>query len=51
MGPLTLADFIGLDVCVNILDVLQGRARRRQVPRLPAAAPDGRCRPSRPQDG
>ncbi|RMH01834.1 MAG: 3-hydroxybutyryl-CoA dehydrogenase [Planctomycetota bacterium] len=22
MGPLTLADFIGLDVCVNILDVL-----------------------------
>ncbi|MBK8975952.1 MAG: 3-hydroxybutyryl-CoA dehydrogenase [Planctomycetes bacterium] len=23
MGPLTLADFIGLDVCVNILDVLK----------------------------
>jgi len=22
MGPLTLADFIGLDVCVSILDVL-----------------------------
>jgi 3-hydroxybutyryl-CoA dehydrogenase len=22
MGPLELADFIGLDVCVNILDVL-----------------------------
>jgi len=24
MGPLTLADFIGLDVCLNIMDVLQG---------------------------
>jgi 3-hydroxybutyryl-CoA dehydrogenase len=24
MGPLTLADFIGLDVCVDILRVLQG---------------------------
>ena len=23
MGPLTLADFIGLDVCVDILDVLK----------------------------
>ena len=23
MGPLTLADFIGLDVCVHILDVLK----------------------------
>ena len=23
MGPLTLADFIGLDVCVNIMDVLK----------------------------
>jgi 3-hydroxybutyryl-CoA dehydrogenase len=23
MGPLQLADFIGLDVCVNILDVLK----------------------------
>ncbi|MGD9898396.1 MAG: 3-hydroxybutyryl-CoA dehydrogenase [Calditrichaceae bacterium] len=24
MGPLTLADFIGLDVCLNIMDVLYG---------------------------
>jgi len=24
MGPLTLADFIGLDVCLNILEVLHG---------------------------
>ena len=35
MGPLTLADFIGLDVCVAILDVLttasaiRGTARAR----------------------
>ena len=50
MGPLTLADFIGLDVCVNILDVLKDGLGRRQVPRLPAAAPDGRGRPPRPED-
>jgi 3-hydroxybutyryl-CoA dehydrogenase len=24
MGPLTLADFIGLDVCLNIMEVLHG---------------------------
>jgi 3-hydroxybutyryl-CoA dehydrogenase len=24
MGPLTLADFIGLDTCLSILEVLQG---------------------------
>jgi len=24
MGPLTLADFIGLDVCLAIMEVLQG---------------------------
>jgi 3-hydroxybutyryl-CoA dehydrogenase len=37
MGPLELADFIGLDVCVNILDVLQtgfGDPKYRACPLL-----------------
>ena len=34
MGPLTLADFIGLDVCVAILDVLHEGLGDPQVPRL-----------------
>ncbi len=37
MGPLELADFIGLDVCVDILDVLR-RVRRSEISRVPAAA-------------
>jgi len=31
MGPLTLADFIGLDVCLDIMRVLQSSARSRAV--------------------
>jgi len=37
MGPLELADFIGLDVCVNILDVLYegfGDPKYRACPQL-----------------
>ena len=37
MGPLALADFIGLDVCLAILEVLHKGLGRRQVPSLPAA--------------
>ena len=43
MGPLTLADFIGLDVCLDIMRVLHGGPRRSQIPPLPAADPDGGC--------
>ena len=42
MGPLELADFIGLDVCVNILDVLLHGLRRPKISRLPPAAENGR---------
>ena len=41
MGPLTLADFIGLDVCLDIMRVLQERAGRSEVPAVPAADQDG----------
>ena len=37
MGPLELADFIGLDVCVHILDVLHegfGDSKYRACPLL-----------------
>ena len=44
MGPLELADFIGLDVCVNILEVLYDGFRRLKISRLSAAAEDGRGR-------
>ena len=41
MGPLTLADFIGLDVCLDIMRVLQSWAGRSEVPAVPAADQDG----------
>ena len=44
MGLLELADFIGLDTCVHILDVLRGRLRRLEIPHLPAAEKNGRRR-------
>ena len=51
MGPLTLADFIGLDVCLAILERAARGPRRSEVPPLSAAPPHGRRRPSRPQIG
>ena len=49
MGPLELADFIGLDVCVDILEVSANRFRRSEISRLPAAAEIRRRRLARPQ--
>ena len=49
MGPLTLADFIGLDVCLAILERAARRPRRSEVPPVSAAATDGRGRPARTQ--
>jgi 3-hydroxybutyryl-CoA dehydrogenase len=41
MGPLTLADFIGLDVCLDIMRVLQDGLGDPKVPSVPAADQDG----------
>ena len=46
MGPLTLADFIGLDVCLAIMNVLHDGTRRSEVPAVSAAEADGRGRPA-----
>ena len=46
MGPLALADLIGLDVCLDIMEVLHERSRRLEIPALSAFAQDGGCRPS-----
>ena len=49
MGPLALADFIGLDVCLAALTVLHDGLRRSEVPAVSPTAADGRGRPSRPE--
>ena len=49
MGPLELADLIGLDVCVEILDVMRERIRRRKISALPATAGIRCCRAIRTQ--
>ncbi len=51
MGPLALADLIGLDVCLDILQGAAAGVRGSQVPPLPAAGQDGRRRPSGTQVG
>ena len=44
MGPLTLADFIGLDVCLDIMRVLESGLGRSEVPAVSVAGEDGGCR-------
>src|SRR5260370_13720696 len=43
MGPLTLADFIGLDVLSRHPPRTRGGIRRSEVPAVSAAREDGRC--------
>ncbi|MHC2948056.1 3-hydroxybutyryl-CoA dehydrogenase [Bradyrhizobium diazoefficiens] len=50
MGPLELADFIGLDTCLSIMQVLARGPRRLQVPSVPAPGEIRRGRLARPQD-
>ena len=50
IGPLALADMIGLDVCLAVMEVYLTEYRRLEVPPLPAAARDGGGRAARPQD-
>jgi 3-hydroxybutyryl-CoA dehydrogenase len=49
MGPLELADFIGLDVCVDILDVLYKGFGDPKYRACPSAAKVSRRRLARPQ--
>jgi 3-hydroxybutyryl-CoA dehydrogenase len=37
MGPVHARDFIGLDTCVAILEVMHDGPRRSEVPAVPAA--------------
>ncbi len=50
MGPLELADFIGLDTCLSVMQVLYEGPRGQQVPPVPAAREIRRGRLARPQD-
>ena len=50
LGPLALADLIGLDTCVAIMDVLHDGLGDAEVRALPAAAPVRRRRAAGPQE-
>ena len=50
MGPLQLADFIGLDVCLSILSVLHDRIWQPQIRTLPSADQHGDRRLPRRQE-
>ena len=49
MGPLALADLIGLDTCVAILEVLRDGLGRSEVPSVSAAQEVRRRRLARPE--
>ena len=51
LGPLALADLIGLDTCVAIMEVLERGLGEREVRALPAPARARRGRAARPQVG
>ena len=49
MGPLALADFIGLDVCLAIMNVLHDGLGDSERSSVPAASPDGCGRTTGPK--
>ena len=51
MGPLALADLIGLDTCLAILEVLHDGLGDPKYRPVPAAAEVRRRRLARPEDG
>ena len=51
MGPLELADFIGLDTCLSVMQVLYEGLADCEIPALSAARQICRGRLARPQDG
>ena len=50
MGPLELADFIGLDTCLSVMQVLHEGLADFEIPAVPAAGEIRRGRLARPQD-
>ena len=50
MGPLELADFIGLDTCLSVMQVLHEGLAGFEIPAVPAAGEICRSRLARPQD-
>ena len=50
MGPLELADFIGLDTCLSIMQVLYEGLADLKIPPLPASGEVCRSRLAWPQD-
>ena len=50
LGPLALADLIGLDTVLSIMKMFVDRLRRSEIPARAAASGDGGRGASRPQD-
>ena len=50
MGPLALADFIGLDICLAILDVLHEGLGDPKIPSVSAAPANGGGRAPREEE-
>ena len=50
MGPLELADFIGLDTCLSVMQVLHDGLADFEIPAVPPAGEIRRSRLARPQD-
>ena len=51
MGPLELADLVGLDILLDVMETLYREFQRLQVSSRPPAEADGDGRPARPEDG
>jgi len=50
MGPIELADTVGLDICLHVAEMLKGQPRPADARRVACAAGEGREGRARPQD-